>query len=67
MLYHIHKSMKYLHGFIDFAQETGKLNAFLLAKLQRIIQIFLEDNSFLLLVEAEKFALQILTVQLIDG
>lgn len=52
---------------MDFVQETGKLNTFFLANLQRIIQIFLEDNSFLLLVEAEKFALQTITVQLIDG
>lgn len=60
--------MKYLHHcFIDFVQETDKLNTLLLANSQRIIQIFLEDNSYLLLVEAEKFALQTFMVQLIGG
>lgn len=60
--------MKYLHHrFIDFVQETDNLNTLLLANSQRIIQIFLEDNSYLLLVEAEKFALQTFMVQLIGG
>ena len=60
--------IKYLYnGFIDVVQKTGKWNAFLLGNLQGVIQIFIVEYSVLLSEEAEKCALQMITVWLIDG
>lgn len=60
--------IKYFYnGFIDVVQKTGKWNAFLLGNLQGVIWIFIVEYSVLLSEEAEKYALQMITVWLIDG